>query len=143
MSISALVVRQWSDRTHAARKVLDIMRYALLIAGDEKASENMSAEEGATIVAAYKQYIEDLTKAGVLLAGEGFHRTERGARVSVRDGKRQVTDGPFTESKELLGGYFLIQVKTREEALEWAARCPAAHYPDRSFIEVREIMEFS
>jgi len=119
------------------------MRYALLITGDEKASENMSAEEGAAIVTAYKRYTEDLMKAGVLLAGEGFHRTDRGARVSVAFGKRKVTDGPFSESKEVIGGYFLIQVKTRDEALEWASRCPAAHYSDRSFVEVREIMEFS
>jgi hypothetical protein len=118
------------------------MRYAILIAGDEKASLDMSAEESQSIVAAYKKYTDDLARAGVLLAGEGFHRTDRGARVTVVAGKRKVTDGPFSEAKEVIGGYFLIQVKSKEEALEWAARCPAAHYSERSFVEVREIMEF-
>jgi hypothetical protein len=119
------------------------MRYAILIAGDEGASLTMTEEESRSIIAAYGKYTDDLTKAGVLLAGEGFHPTARGARVTVAAGKRKVTDGPFTEAKEVIGGYFVIQVKSKEEALEWAERCPAAHTSERSFVEVREIMEFS
>ena len=118
------------------------MRYLILIAGDEEASLQIPKEEGEQIVAAYMKYPEELTRAGVLLGGEALHPTARGARVTAVGGKRRVTDGPFSECKELIGGYFLIQVKSREEALEWAARCPAAQFP-RSFVEVREVIEFS
>ncbi|AKV00552.1 PhnB protein [Labilithrix luteola] len=118
------------------------MRFVMLIAGDEKTSLKMSKEEGERIVAAYKAYMEDLQKAGVLLAGEALMPSATGARVTVTGGKRNVIDGPFSEAKEVIGGYFLIQVKSREEALEWASRCPAAQYAPRSFVEVRPVMEF-
>jgi hypothetical protein len=117
------------------------MRYMILIAGDEKAVRTMSQEEGQQIMAAYIKYTDDLKKAGILLAGDPLHKTEKGARVTVWGGKRKVIDGPFTEAKEVLGGYYLIQVKSKEEAIEWASRCPGAHYPDRAYVEVREVME--
>jgi hypothetical protein len=117
------------------------MRYMILIAGDEKAVHNMHQEEGQQIMAAYMKYTDDLKKAGVLLAGDPLHQTSKGARVTVSGGKRKVIDGPFTEAKEVLGGYYLIQVKSKEEAIEWASRCPGAHHPDRAYVEVREVME--
>jgi hypothetical protein len=117
------------------------MRYLIPIAGDEAASLQLSAEEGQQIVASYMKYTADLQKAGVLLAGEALHPSSSGSRVSAVDGKRKILDGPFSESKEVIGGYYLIQVKSKEEALEWAARCPAAQTP-RSFVEVRHVMEF-
>jgi hypothetical protein len=117
------------------------MRFMILIAGDEKAVKNMSPEEGQQVAASYMKYTDELKKAGVLLAGDPLHQTSKGARVTVSGGKRKVVDGPFTEAKEVLGGYYLIQVKSKEEAIEWATRCPGAHYPDRAYVEVREVME--
>jgi hypothetical protein len=118
------------------------MRYMILIAGDEAASCNTSKEEGARIMAAYQKYTNDLRTAGVMLAGDALEPSAKGARVTVGDGKRNVVDGPFSEAKEVIGGYYLIQVKSKQEALEWASRCPGAQFPGRSFVEVREVMEF-
>jgi hypothetical protein len=118
------------------------MRYLILSAGDEKSALKMSPEEGMQIVAKYKKYTEELKSAGVHLAGDGLQPSMRGARVTVANGKRNVIDGPFSESKEIVGGYYLIQVKSKEEAIEWASRCPSAQYPGRSYAEVREVMEF-
>jgi hypothetical protein len=117
------------------------MRYMILIAGNEQIAQKMSQEQGQQIMAAYMKYTDDLKKAGVMLAGDPLHQTAKGARVTVSGGKRKVIDGPFTEAKELIGGYYIIQVKSREEAIEWASRCPGAHYPDWAYVEVREVME--
>ena len=94
----------------------------------------------AKAVAAMMKYNESLQKAGVLLALDGLHPPSMGARVSFSGGKPKVTDGPFTEAKEVLGGYWMIQVKSKEEAIEWASRCPAS---DNEVIEVRQVQEFS
>jgi len=85
------------------------------------------------------KYTESLQQAGVLLALDGLHPPSMGARVSFTGGKPDVTDGPFTEAKEVLGGYWMIQVKSKEEAVEWAKRCPAS---DNEMIEVRQVQEF-
>jgi hypothetical protein len=90
-------------------------------------------------VEAMMKYNEDLQKAGVLLALDGLHPPSMGARVSFRSGKATVTDGPFAEAKEVLGGYWMIQVKSREEAIAWASRCPGG---DNEVIEVRQVQEF-
>ena len=86
------------------------------------------------------KYNEDLQKAGVLLALDGLHPPSMGARVSFAGGKPLVTDGPFTEAKEVLGGYWMIQVKSREEAIEWATRCPAS---ENEIIEIRQVQEMT
>jgi hypothetical protein len=86
------------------------------------------------------KYNESLQKAGVLLALDGLHPPSMGARVSFAGGKPRVEDGPFTESKEVVGGYWLIQVRSREEAIEWASRCPAS---SNEVIEVRQVVELS
>jgi hypothetical protein len=83
------------------------------------------------------QYNEELVKAGVLLAGEGLHPTSRGTRVKFSGGKPAVTDGPFAEAKELIAGFWMIQVKSREEAIEWARRVP---FEDGE-IEIRQLFE--
>ena len=80
----------------------------------------------AKAVAAMMKYNESLQKAGVLLALDGLHPPSMGARVSFAGGKPKVTDGPFAEAKEVIGGYWMIQVKSKEEAIEWASRCPAS-----------------
>ncbi len=86
------------------------------------------------------KYNEDLQKAGVLLALDGLHPPSMGARVSFPGGKPKVTDGPFTEAKEVVGGYWMIQVKSKEEAIEWAKRCPAT---ENEVIEIRQVQELS
>jgi hypothetical protein len=91
-------------------------------------------------VAAMMKYNESLQKAGVLLALDGLHPPSAGARVSFQGGKAKVTDGPFVEAKEVIGGYWMIQVKSKEEAIEWASRCPAS---DNEVIEVRQVQEMS
>ena len=91
-------------------------------------------------VAAMMKYNESLQKAGVLLALDGLHPPSMGARVSFAGGKPKITDGPFAEAKEVLGGYWIIQVRSRDEALEWASRCPGS---ENEVIEVRQIQEFS
>jgi hypothetical protein len=84
------------------------------------------------------KYNEDLLKAGVLLALDGLQPPSKGARIRFSGGKPSVTDGPFSEAKEVVGGYWMIQVRSREEAIAWACRCPAA---DREMIEVRQVFE--
>ncbi len=91
-------------------------------------------------VAPMMAYNEALKKAGVLLALDGLHPPSMGARVSFAGGKPVVTDGPFTEVKEVIGGYWMIQVASREEAIEWARRCPAS---DNEVIEIRQVQEFA
>jgi hypothetical protein len=91
-------------------------------------------------VARMMRYNESLQKAGVLLALDGLHPPSMGARVSFAGGKPRVTDGPFSEAKEVLGGYWMIQVNSKEEAIEWAKRCPAS---DNEVIEIRQVQEFS
>jgi hypothetical protein len=89
-------------------------------------------------VQAMGKYNEELTKAGVLLALDGLHPGSAGVQVSFPGGKPKVTDGPFAEAKEIIGGYWLIDVKSKEEAIEWAKRVPAADGP---VVEVRQIWE--
>ena len=91
-------------------------------------------------VAAMMKYNESLQKAGVLVTLDGLHPPSMGARVSFSGGKPVVTDGPFAETREVIGGYWMIQVKSREEAIEWAKRCPAS---DNEVIEIRQVQEFA
>jgi hypothetical protein len=93
----------------------------------------------AKAVEAMMRYNEELQKAGVLLALDGLHPPSMGVRVSFAGGKPRVTDGPFAEAKEVLGGYWMIQVKSKEEAVAWAMRCPGS---DNEIIEVRQVQEF-
>ncbi|HSO34150.1 MAG TPA: YciI family protein [Labilithrix sp.] len=96
----------------------------LMIPGNKKAYEQGAMPEPALIEKMMK-FNEDLVKAGVLLAGDGLHPSAKGARIDFTGGKASVTDGPFTEARELIGGYWLWQVKSKEEAIAWAKRCPA------------------
>ncbi|HEY5804919.1 MAG TPA: YciI family protein [Lysobacter sp.] len=116
------------------------MRFMMLMIpkGYESAAPGTVPEADA--VAAMMKYNEALQKAGVLLALDGLHPPSMGARVSFKDGKPQVTDGPFSEAREVLGGYWMIQVKSREEAIAWASRCPAS---DNEVIEVRQVQEMA
>ncbi len=91
-------------------------------------------------IAAMMKFNESLQKAGVLLAVDGLHPPSMGARVRFAGGKPKVTDGPFAEAKEVLGGYWMIDVKSKDEAIAWASRCPCS---DNEMIEVRQVQEMS
>ena len=92
------------------------------------------------LLAAMGKFNEELVKAGVLLAAEGLQPTSKGARVKFSGAKRSVVDGPFTESKELIGGFWLLQVKSKEEAIEWIKRSPAP-FEGECEIEIRQVFE--
>jgi hypothetical protein len=94
----------------------------------------------AKAVESMMKYNEALQKAGVLLALDGLHPPSMGARVSFAGGKPKVTDGPFAEAKEVIGGYWMIQVKSKEEAVQWAMRCPGG---ENEIIEIRQVQEFA
>jgi len=94
----------------------------------------------AKAVAAMMEYNKALKEAGVLLTLDGLHPPSMGARVTFSGGKAMVTEGPFTGVNEVLGGYWMIQVKSKEEAIEWATRCPAS---DNEIIEIRQVQEFT
>jgi hypothetical protein len=115
------------------------MRFMLLMIpkGYETAAPGTMPDPKA--VAAMMKYNEELQQAGVLLALDGLHPPSAGARVSFSGGKPKVTDGPYIETKEVLGGYWMIQVKSKEEAVAWAKRCPGS---DNEVIEVRQVQEF-
>ena len=87
------------------------------------------------------KFNEELVKAGVMLAGEGLHPSSKGARVRFSGGKRTVIDGPFAETKELIAGYWLWQVQSKEEAIEWVKRCPNPMPGEDSEIEIRQVFE--
>ena len=114
------------------------MRFMMLMIpkGYESAVPGTLPDAGA--VAAMMRYNEQLQKAGVLLALDGLHPPSMGARVSFEGGKPKVRDGPFAEAKEVLGGYWMIQVKSKEEAVAWASRCPAS---PNEVIEIRQVQE--
>jgi hypothetical protein len=92
------------------------------------------------LLAAMGKYNEELVKAGVMLAGEGLHPSSKGARVRFSGETRTVIDGPFTETKELIAGFWLWQVRSKEEAIEWLKRCPNP-MPGESEIELRQVFE--
>ena len=116
------------------------MRFMMLMIpkGYEKAAPGTTPD--AKAVAAMMKHNESLQNAGVLRSLEGLHPPSMGARVSFAGGKPKVTDGPFIETKEVLGGYWMIEVKSKAEAVEWASRCPAS---ENEVIEVRQVQEMS
>lgn len=115
------------------------MRFMMLMIpkGYESAAPGTMPDPKA--VEAMMKYNESLKEAGVLLAVDGLHPPSMGARVSFSGGKPTVTEGPFPGVTEVLGGYWMIQVKSKEEAIQWASRCPGA---DNETVEVRKVAEF-
>jgi hypothetical protein len=111
------------------------MRFMMIVKGDERTEAGvLPTEKELADMAAYN---EQLVKAGVMLAGEGLQASAKGAKVRFDGGKRTVIDGPFTEAKELIAGFWLIQVKSKEEAVEWAKRIPFTE----GEVELRQIFE--
>ena len=111
------------------------MRFMMLVKASPEAEAGVLPSEEA--LAEMGRYNEELVKAGVMLAGEGLHPSSKGARVTYSGGQRTVTDGPFAETKELIAGFWLIQVKSKEEAIEWARRVPF----QEGEVEIRQVFE--
>jgi hypothetical protein len=114
------------------------MRFMMLVFPKGYETAQSEAMPNAEHVAAMMKYNESLAKAGVLLSLDGLHPPASGVRISFGGGKPKVTDGPFAEAKETVGGYWLIQVKSKEEAIEWAKRAPMA---EDEIIEIRQVQE--
>jgi len=116
------------------------MRFMVIVKASKDSEAGVMPKQ--ELLAAMGKYNEELVKAGVLLAGEGLHPSARGARVKFSGEKRSVIDGPFTETKELIAGFWLLQVKSKEEAIEWAKRSPNPHGPGaETELEVRQVFE--
>jgi hypothetical protein len=115
------------------------MRFMIIV----KASKDSEAGKlpSQELLAAMGKYNEELVKAGVLLSGEGLHPSSKGSRVRFSGDRRTVIDGPFAETKELIAGYWLWQVKSKEEAIEWVKRCPNPMPGTEAEIEIRQIFE--
>jgi hypothetical protein len=114
------------------------MRFMIMVKATKDSEAGKMPDE--TLLAEMGKFNEELVKAGVMLAGEGLHPSSKGARVRFSGAKRTVIDGPFTETKELVAGFWLWQVKSKEEAIEWVKRCPNP-MPGESEIEIRQIFE--
>jgi hypothetical protein len=117
------------------------MRFMILVKADKNSEAGVLPDE--KLLAEMGKYNEELAKAGVLLAAEGLHPSSKGARVRFSGAKRTVIDGPFTEAKELIAGFWLIQVRSKEEAIEWVKRCPNPFPGTESEIEIRQVFEAS
>ncbi len=112
------------------------MRFMIIVKADKNSEAGVLPDK--KILTEMGKFNEELVKAGVMLAGEGLHPSSKGARVRFSEGKRTVIDGPFTEAKELVAGFWLWQVKSKEEAIEWLKRAP---FGGGAEIEVRQVFE--
>src|SRR5437868_3004797 len=115
------------------------MRFMVMVKATHDSEAGVMPDE--KLLTAMGKYNEELVKAGIMLAGEGLHPSSKGARVRFSGDKRTVIDGPFAETKELVAGFWLWQVKSKEEAIEWVKRCPNPFPGGESEIEIRQIFE--
>ena len=114
------------------------MRFMIIVKASKDSEAGIMPSE--KLLTEMGKFNEELVNAGVLLAGDGLHPTSKGARVKFSGNTRTVIDGPFTETKELIAGFWLWNVKSKEEAIEWVKRCPNPHNED-SEIEIRQVFE--
>lgn len=112
------------------------MRYALLISSNDKTAPPATPSEMEAIIQGHMRLAEDLRRTGKMVGGERLRPDSEASRVRIKAGQRHVTDGPFTETKEVLGGFYLIECDTRQEAIEWAKKVPIT---EGAFVEVRPI----
>jgi hypothetical protein len=116
------------------------MRFMMIVKANKDSEAGVMPEE--KLIAAMTKYNEELVKAGAMLDGAGLQPSSKGMRIKFANGKRTIVDGPFAETKELIAGFWLIQVKSREEAVEWAKRVPAPHGEGKEGeIELRQLFE--
>jgi hypothetical protein len=114
------------------------MRFMVIVKATQDSEAGVMPSQ--QLLAEMGKFNEELAKAGVLLAGDGLHPTSKGARVRFSGTKRTVIDGPFAETKELIAGFWMWQVQSKEEAIEWVKRCPNPHHEDCE-IEIRQVFE--
>ena len=114
------------------------MRFMIIVKASKESEAGVMPSQ--QLLADMGKFNEELTKAGVMLAGEGLHASSKGARVRFAGNRRTVVDGPFAETKELIAGYWIWQVRSKEEAIEWVKRCPNPHDEDCE-IEIRQLFE--
>ena len=114
------------------------MRFMVIVKASKESEAGVMPSQ--KLLAEMGKFNEELVKAGVMLAGEGLHASSKGKRVRFSEGKRTVIDGPFTETKELIAGFWLWQVRSMEEAIEWLKRCPSPHEGEAE-IEIRQVFE--
>ena len=114
------------------------MKFMIMVKATKDSEAGVMPDE--KLLTEMGKFNEQLVKAGVMLAGEGLHPSSKGARVRFSGAKRVVIDGPFAETKELVAGFWIWQVKSKEEAIEWVRRCPNPH-PGESEIEIRQLFE--
>jgi hypothetical protein len=149
MSISRILVRRYSRANvqtrskPAGRLAPDLtskwdiqMRFMILVKADKTTEAGVLPDE--KLLTEMGKFNEELVKAGVMLAGEGLQPSSKGARVEFSGAKRTVIDGPFAETKELIAGFWLWQVKSKEEAIEWVKRAP---FPGEAVVEIRQVSE--
>jgi hypothetical protein len=117
------------------------MRFMMLLKANEETEAGVMPS--AELIAEMGKYNDELIKAGVLLAGDGLQASSKGARVKLSRDKTTVIDGPFAEAKELVAGFWMIQAKSKEEAIEWAKRCPPPFMHTDAEIEIRQVFEAS
>jgi hypothetical protein len=117
------------------------MRFIAMVKANKQSEAGVPPDP--KLLEAMGKYNEELAKAGVLLAGEGLQPSSKGARIKFSDGKRTVVDGPFTESKELIAGFWMIQAKSKAEAIEWLKRSPHPFGQGEAEIEIRQLFEAS
>jgi hypothetical protein len=114
------------------------MRFMVIVKASKESEAGVMPSQ--KLLSEMGKYNEELVKAGVMLAGEGLHASSKGKRVRFSGGKRTVIDGPFTETKELIAGFWLWQVRSMEDAIEWVKRCPSPHEGEAE-IEIRQVFE--
>jgi hypothetical protein len=125
---------------HAAAKEVNTMRFMMMVRANKETEAGVMPEE--QLIAAMTKYNEEMAKAGVLLDLAGLQPSSKGARVKFSGNKPTVIDGPFAETKELIAGYWLIKVNSKEEAIEWAKRCPSPHGDEaEGELELRQLFE--
>jgi hypothetical protein len=117
------------------------MRFMILLKANEDSEAGKMPSED--LLAAMGKFNEELVNAGVMLGGEGLQPSSKGARVHFKGSERTVIDGPFAETKELIAGFWLIEVSSKEEAIEWVKRVPSPHEGDEAEIEIRQVFEAS
>ena len=115
------------------------MRFMVLVKADKNSEAGVMPDQ--KLLAEMGKFNEELAKAGVMLAGEGLHPSSKGARVRFSGDKRTVIDGPFAETKELIAGYWIFKVKSKQEAIDWVKRCPNPFPGTESEIEIRQVFE--
>ena len=115
------------------------MKYLLTIYGDESGWDDVTPEQSRQVMAAYEQFGREVSEAGAMLGGEGLQPSATATTVRVRDGERMLTDGPFAETREQLGGFYLLECRDLDEAIGWAAKIPGAQ---AGAVEVRPVMDY-